>query len=162
MCSGPGVETSLGTYNLDDEYRNEVGLISERTASRTLNSPHSTKAFSFLLLDRPWFFARSDSRDEKTQIIEEKGDRDLTDGPTNVERQCTLMLKDPFAQPPVPDTARTNAKYHNWDVKEYRLAFANGHQDPLGEATTAVESQNLVGTPLQPIEVPDGFRSSDW
>ena len=71
------------------------------------------------------------------------------------------MFKDAFAQPPVPDTNRTNSKYHGWNVKADRLFFANGHQDPWREATISAESQNFVGTLLQPIEVSNGFHCSD-
>lgn len=72
-----------------------------------------------------------------------------------------LMFPGAFPQPPVPNTLRTNSKYHGWDVKADRLFFANGHQDPWREATISAETQNFVGTPQQPIEVSNGFHCSD-
>lgn len=81
--------------------------------------------------------------------------------PVYDERQCTLMFREAFAQPPTPDTLRTNLKYHGWDVKEERLFFANGHQDPWREATISAETQHFVGTPQQPIEISNGFHCSD-
>lgn len=71
------------------------------------------------------------------------------------------MFREAFTQPPVPDTARTNSKYRGWDVNVDRLFFANGHQDPWREATISAESQKIVGTPQQPIEVSNGFHCSD-
>jgi len=71
------------------------------------------------------------------------------------------MFKEAFAQPPVPNTDRTNSKYQGWKVKADRLFFANGHQDPWREATISAKSQHFVGTPLQPIEVSNGFHCTD-
>lgn len=71
------------------------------------------------------------------------------------------MFKEAFAQPPVPETNRTNSKYGGWDIKAGRIFFANGHQDPWREATVSAESQHFVGTPDQPIEVSNGFHCSD-
>jgi len=71
------------------------------------------------------------------------------------------MFKEAFAQPPVPNADGLNSKYHGWNVNADRLFFANAHQDPWREATISAESQNFVGTELQPIEVSNGFHCSD-
>lgn len=71
------------------------------------------------------------------------------------------MFRGAFSRPPVPDTLRTNLKYHGWYVNEDRLFFANGHQDPWREATVSAETQHFFGTPRQPIEISNGFHCSD-
>ena len=71
------------------------------------------------------------------------------------------MFPSAFSAPPVPNTTRTNLKYHGWYAKADRLFFANGHRDAWREATISAESQHFVGTAQQPIEVSDGFHCSD-
>src|ERR1700760_4353083 len=100
-------------------------LISERMIPCKFVPPRSDKAFSFLLycsVWRSWFWT----------ICNEFGwfQTGAPSGPTLVsrlvrpicsERQCTLMFKDAFTQPPVPNTDRTNSKYQGWNVKADRL-----------------------------------------
>ena len=81
--------------------------------------------------------------------------------PSYYARQCQLMFKGAFSGPPVPNALGTNQKYNGWNVKGDRLFFANGRQDPWREVTTSAETQDFVGTALQPIELSNGFHSSD-
>lgn len=71
------------------------------------------------------------------------------------------MFSEEFSEPPVPDTVRTNTVYHGWYVNETYLFFANGYQDPWREGTISAETQDFVGTSEQPIEISNGFHTSD-
>jgi hypothetical protein len=71
------------------------------------------------------------------------------------------MFADAFAFPPTPNVYATNSAYDGWNVKLDRQFFANGHRDPWREATVSAETQHISGTATQPIEISDGFHTSD-
>ncbi|KIY73984.1 peptidase S28 [Cylindrobasidium torrendii FP15055 ss-10] len=76
-------------------------------------------------------------------------------------RQCQMMFKDTFPEPPLPDTEAINTKYSGWNVTVDRLFFANGERDPWKEATVSAVGVELESTDRMPIVVSDGFHCSD-
>ena len=71
------------------------------------------------------------------------------------------MFSEAWSKPPTPNTIGVNRVYHGWSVKENRLFFANGYQDPWRDATISAETQHFVGTPQEPIKISNGFHCSD-
>jgi len=141
ICGEENAESCFGTYDPDESYWTDIKI------------ENGHRSWNWLVCREIGFYGTGAPAGPTlvSRLIR----------PDYYERQCTLMFREAFSQPPVPDTVRTNAKYHGWSVNETRLFFANGHQDPWREATMSAETQGLVGTPDQPIEISNGFHTSD-
>jgi len=80
------------------------------------------------------------------------------------KRQCALMFPEAFPSGSAPmeaGVAKTNAKFHGWNLNVDKVFFANGHLDPWREATVSAETINRQSTARMPIAISNGFHCSD-
>ncbi|KIY62976.1 peptidase S28 [Cylindrobasidium torrendii FP15055 ss-10] len=84
--------------------------------------------------------------------------RQLT--PWDDAEYCTSLFPERFPTAELPNVAALDA-YSGWDVKNDRLFFANGINDPWLEATVSAVNSTAVSTDRQPIGLSNGFHATD-